>query len=252
MKNKILMLFALFLILGSLSFVNAEMYFTGNCEVTANATTTSFGTLSFEDTSLEGVGKHKIVEVDLWVKILYTLPYEINGINLTDCTATYRFYQNFYDDEGNLLNVTLTTFLQYFNASYSGLGKLYEFDMVDRDILKIDLECHYESAVDTTMCEEINANEYAFFWFDAPSMECAKCERYDFDEIITEYMESQEYAETYLQVFNDVRTLSNNNLEVWLIAYWIVRIFLFILLIMLIFASAYWIYDFFKRIARTI
>ena len=250
-KIKILFAFAFLFILLS-SFASAEVTINGYSQTNPSIsnTTNQYITASFDDTSLEGIGKHKPIDVSISVLHNFGFPYDLGGMNITGCNFIVIHHYNYYDADGNLANTSIST-INYTIGSFGG-GNLYYDTMYDRDVLDLNLECSYSDQPNDTILETINGQDIANIWFRTPSFSCAKCEKIEYEEVVDAYLEAKRYSEDYMSIFDNFTNFSNQNYDVWLFVYWILRIFLYILGASLVFLAGYWVYYFLKKMSERI
>jgi hypothetical protein len=250
-KIKIILAFAFIFILLS-SFVNAEVIINGYSQVnpiTSN-TTNQFVTAVFDDSSIDNTGKHKPIEVTITALHQYGFPFDFVGINITGCNLTITHHQNNYDADGNLVNTTISA-TTYALGSFGG-GNNYPATIYNKDMLDLNLECYYTDQPNDTILQRVNGEDIANIWFDMPSFSCKKCEKLDYEEVVDAYLEARAYSTSYLQIFDNFTDFSNNNYEVWLFIYWILKIFLYIVGASLVFIAGFWVYNFLKKMSERI
>jgi hypothetical protein len=224
----------------------------GNSQVSpliSNATN-QFVTAVFDDSSIDNIGKHKPIDISISVLHQYGFPYDLGGINITGCNLTVTHHQNNYDADGNLVNTTISID-SYIIGSFGG-GNLYPATIYNKDMLDLNLECYYTDQPNDTILQSVQGSDIANIWFRMPSFSCAKCERMDFEEIVNAYLEARTTSTNYLQIFDDFANFSNNNYDVWLFVYWILKIFLYIVGASLVFIAGFWVYNFLKRMGESI
>ena len=257
MKNKILMLMiATIFLLASINFVQAEMRIFG--DVLVNPATSVYGYnnsivrqhafITFEDTSLSGIGKHKPIEI-LVRQQLQDLPYNLSFYNysgqVTWCNFTIRQTHFIYDKEGNIVNTT-TYFLNVLYANISAFANETTFEMADRDSAIIDMDCYY---TDQNYLY-VGSVLFGSFSITTPSYECDECRSYTYEQLANEIAISENLTQQQSGFYQTIGSLMGYNIRVWLTIYWLFKIFVVLFGIGLVFGIGFWIYNLIKNLAR--
>jgi hypothetical protein len=248
--QKIFIAIAFILLFASmLNFTKAEISVQGFNEVVDNNATRQTMIIILDDTSLNSVAKQKNVNLTIYANHYLNntiLNPELNPISISFCLYTSTHTKNTYDADGNLLNTTIEITTQEYNTSATSL--LYE-QIMEKDILQLDLVCYWNNTIDNLIFQHIGTfYQMIGLSLKSPSFACEGCGRQDYEEIMTEYLSAQRTSENYMKVFNDFTNFTTSIVEVWLMAYWIIRIFLLLLLVGFIFAVGLWLYHFIKNI----
>lgn len=243
MKNKILILaFALLLV----SSASAEISL-WNTVTTNNATqiVRYHAFYSFDDTSIQGIGKNKAIPVSLLYQV-QALPFNLTYGSVDYCNFTISHYVNQYNSAGEFTNSTTETVSYYFGTGSANSSTLL-FNMKSDDTLLADMDCHY---TDVRSLYEENGLVGSFTTY-MPSFECKGCEKYTLEELSNLADQQQNMTQNELSIYNKLQTIVNYNFQIWLIGSWIVKISLVFVGLFCVFAGVYFIYEFLKNLGRT-
>jgi hypothetical protein len=249
MKNKgIFVAIALLLIMVNISaFASAEITVNGFRGVIGNNETRNSMTVTIDDTSPDGILKNFGNNISVYVNhvINYTIP---SGETVALCFYNAQQTKNEYDDAGNLINTTIIADTAVYNYSATSFRN---YDLKDRDTLQVDLNCFWDTDINDTLFQYLSpsviglsANSFSFA--------CGDCARQDYEQVLNDYIEAKGQTSNYLEVFNNMMIFSVNDIEIWYMLYWIIKIALLIVLVMLSFMTAIWVYHFFRDIANNI
>ncbi len=240
-----MMMFALFLI-GSVNLVSSEIYLWNDVIIHQEENITTYHAFYKLDDTSEGFRwRNKEVPVKFFYNI-QSLPYNLTGGSVDWCNFSIDHYANEYDDEGNYLNTTLNHQSLYFsNGSYSGTITI---NIKDADEVIADVDCHYSS-------QDVLYQEHALIGrFDTtiPSYECRGCTEFTLEELSDEIERADEITEYELKIYDIVGTIIWLNYRLWLIASWIIKIFLLVFAVGLVFGGVYYLYKFLEDISKRI
>lgn len=255
MKRIMILMFAMFLLVTT--FVYAEITTFNSVVIDeSEQTATYIGNYNLQDTSLKDIGKSKAVELALWYSV-QQLPYSMGsyGGEVDWCNFTIIQYRNIYDSLGNIINETTEETSLFFQNSNFSYGTM-TFYLRTNDFIQARMKCHYTnvSALQMGTRGYTSLDEAVIGRFDTllPAFECDKCEGHSLEDLTNEFDQIDNRTLNELEVYDWVQTLVTYNFSFWLYASWIMKILLIGVAIGLIFATVYWIYDFFTKLARKI
>lgn len=255
MKKIISMMLAVFLLV--LTFANAEINVWNSIAIDETEQTATFiGNYNLDDTSANSIGKSKAVQMALWYSV-QQLPFNLStyGGEVDWCNFTATHYRNIYDGEGNRINETAEQSNIYFGTGNLSYGTI-TFQMKADDFVAGRMKCHYTnvSALQTGTKGYNSLDNAIIGRFDTllPSFECDKCEGHSLEDLTNEFEQIDDRTASELEVYDWVQTLIEYNFALWLYLSWILKILFVLVAIGLVFAGVYWVYDFFKKLARNI
>ena len=249
MKNKGIFVAVAFLLIMAnvIALANAEITVNGLRAVIGQNETRNSMTITIDDTSPDGILKSFDNNISIYAthNINYTIP---SGETIVLCLYNAQQIKNEYDSLGNLINSTVIIDTAVYNYSATSI-KYYA--LKDKDTLKVDLNCFWDRDINDTLFQYLSpaimglgANSFSFA--------CGECARQDYEEVLNDYVEAKAQTGTYLQAFDNMMSFSLNDVEIWYMLYWIIRIALLIILVMLTFMAGIWLYHFFRSIANEI
>ncbi len=247
MKYKIItLMISMIFLLGIMPLVSAEIYLWQDVILSRSAnTTTDHIYIQLDDTS-EGF-KWRNRQVPITLKFFtQDLPFNLTFGQVTSCNFSYTTFQNTYDNEGNFLSDTKVSDSFFFTSGINE-GEVTLF-LKDDDDITADFKCFYTN---TDSLYEDNALIGRITTF-LPSFECRGCTEFTLEELSNEVERSEEITVNELAVYRIIQEIINKNFQLWLIASWIVKLFLVIFAVGLIFASFYYMWKFFEDIADRI
>jgi len=245
MKKIIMMMFAFFL-LASMNFVSAEIYLWNDVLINQDENLTIYHAFYKADDTSDGFRwRNKKIPIEFFYNI-QTLPFSVAGGSVDWCNFSINHYANEYDSEGNYVNTTFNHQSIYFsNGTYSGVVSI---DVRDADEVTADVKCHYTNQ--STLYQE-----HALIGrFDTiiPSYECRGCTEFTLEELSDEIGRADEITESELKIYDVVGTIVSLNYRLWLIASWIIKLFLLVFAVGLLFGGVYYLYKFLEDIAHRI
>lgn len=244
------------LLFGILPFTQAEMRIFG--DVLVNPATSIYGYnnsivrqhafITFEDTSLSGIGKHKPIEI-LVRQQLQNLPYNLSFYNYSGevdwCNFSIRQTHFIYDSAGNIINTT-SYFLNVLYANVSAFANETTLEISDRDSAIIDMDCHYTDP-NYLYVESIL---FGSFSITTPSYECDECKQYTYEQLSNEIAISENLTQQQSGFYQTVGNLMGYNIRVWLTLYWLFKIFVVLFGIGIVFGIGFWIYNLIRDLSR--
>jgi hypothetical protein len=242
MKKILIFIFAVFLI----SSVSAEVFLHNDVSVDYTTNITNHHVLHIlEDTSEGFRWRNREVPVTLDYST-QNLPFALTYGTSDWCNLSITHYANEYDDEGNYLNTTTTIQSFYFTTGIN-TGSVTT-DMKDADTLIADMRCHYTDSrslyQDNILVGRTSTR--------VPSYECKGCDDFTLEELSGELEKSEEITASELRIYDVINTIIGLNYRLWLIASWIVKLFLLVGAIALLFGGVYYLYKFLEDIAKRI
>lgn len=263
MKNKIftLALVSVFLVTLFSASVSAEMWYWNTININYDdQTTTQYGYYQFDDTSGQGVGRNKPIEVIIWYEV-EGLPYDLSSSNYSGyvdwCNLTITHLKNEYGTNfvawegfvgGEYINTTEDVDSIYFENTTTFSNGQFFYDMKDKDGLTIAMECHYTD-INSLYVENILFGRFTTYF---GAYECDNCEEYSLEELSNSVERNDEIIAEQTEVYNKIQYVVDMNFNLWLIASWFVKIGFLILAVSLVFAGVYYLYVFFKDIEERI
>lgn len=248
MRKNILMisLGMIFLLTIMINFVSSEFYMWNEVTNLEEQNVTDLHGLYKLDDTTEGFNWGNF-EYDFTISYsTQDLPYNITTTSVDWCNLTIVHYANDYDNDGNYLNTTITENSLYFDSGlYSG-----EVDLVIKsaDVVITDMKCHYTNS--SSLYEDnILVGRYSAYF---TSTQCSECSEFTLEELSNELDRADEITETELEIYEIVGTIIDLNYRLWLIASWIIKIFLLVVTFVLVFSGVYYLYQFMSDIARRI
>jgi hypothetical protein len=205
------------------------------------------GYFQFEDTSVNGEGKHKPIDIKISPDI-FALPYNLTYGNVDYCNFTVKNIQNTYDGL-DLVNSTTSIFnyLHSGNFQYGSSNKTI-YTLYDKDSLIIDVDCHYTD-INSLYQENVLVGRFTAFF---SAYQCSSCSDFTLEQLSNQIEQSDQITEKELTLYNKIQLTIDYNYNLWLILSWILKIGLVVASIMLIFAGVYWIYKYFQSIGGKI
>jgi len=251
MKKEIIILAFAFLILASLTNVQAEIYMVTSTELdTTNSLVKSMGYYYFEDTSVTGIGRNKDIPITIFYQV-EALPFDFSAdgypVQVDWCNFTTLHAINDYDSEGNIVNTITETYNLFFQNQPLNFSEL-TYKLRSRDTLVVRMKCHYTD-VNYLYVENILVGSFNVL---LPSYECKGCEEYTLEELSNSIEKSEEITANELVIYESIQKFVDWNFTIWLIISWIVKIGFIIIAVGLVFASVYYFYNFLKTIGREI
>jgi hypothetical protein len=134
-----------------------------------------------------------------------------------------------------------TLFFESTNTTETGR---YTYIINNRDDITIDLTCHYTDSRDVFFDSII----FGDFFVYTPAMECNNCEKMNLEQLSYEVERNDEITAKQNEIYLWVSKIIGFNYTIWLIGFWITRLFFLLLAISLIFLGVYSIYKMFKDI----
>jgi hypothetical protein len=243
MKNLILfMILGIFLVSG----VSAEIFLWNEVTTTESQNITRLHAFyKLEDTSEGFKWRNRKVPVTFDYST-QNLPFALTYGVVDWCNLSIIHYENDYDSEGNYLNTTTSIQSYYFSAGIN-TGSV-TIDMIDGDEVSADMVCHY---TDTRSLYQDNILAGRFNT-KVPSYECKGCEDFTLEELSDEIERSDEITESELKIYDVIGTIIDLNYRLWLIASWIIKLFMLVFAVGLLFGGVYYLYKFLEDIARKI
>jgi hypothetical protein len=252
-KKIILAVVLMLLIANMMYFASAELISEGFTQSVVSATNTTRQSmlLTLEDTSINSIAKR--VDTNVTAAVSHYLS-NVTAVGKTPLSCLLNAIQtrNNYDTDGNLENVTIEeTNIEYNNSAES----LAYFLMRDKDTLQLNLICVWDSPVDNSIFQYfLKVPAYTpnilDLQVDTTSYACDDCGRQDYEETVTDYINAQKTNSDYLTIYLKSANMTTFVNQIWLIIYWIIKIFLFILLVGFIFATGMWLVSFLRRLAQ--
>lgn len=240
-----MLMFAFFL-LTSMSFVSAEVYLWNDVVVNSVDNTTIYHSFYKADDTSEGFRwRNKEIPIEFFYNI-QPLPFSFTYGVVDWCNFTIIHYANDYDDEGNYLNTTIETQNLFFTNG-SASGSLF-VNLKDADEVSGDVVCHYTDGLSLYQ-EHVLVGRFDTI---IPSYECRGCTEFSLEELSDEIERTSEITENELRIYEITGTIVDLNYRLWLIVSWIIKIFLLVFAIGLLFGAVYYIYKFLEDIARRI
>lgn len=239
---------ALLLMVNMFAFASAELKVSGFRAVVGNNETSNSMTISIEDTSPDGILKRYDNNISVFINHYPSSTPIPSGETLALCNYNAIQTINQYDSLGVLANST--TLIDTVVYNYSATSIRY-YSLREQDTLKIDLNCFWDIDVNDTMFQYLSPSIVGL-GINSFSFACGDCARQDYEEVLNDYAEAKAQTQNYFNVFNNMMTLALNNIEIWYMTYWIVKIALWLVLVMLVFMAGIWLYHFFKDLARNI
>jgi hypothetical protein len=189
----------------------------------------------------------KMTEDNITARITHYINYTLaNNITLLSCLYKSQHTINNYDANGNVANTT--TDIEIVPYNYSAESLRY-YGMRDQDILQLELDCFYDSAVDDTIFQYLSESVVGLS-ISADSYTCDSCSRGNFEETINDYIEAQQTTEDQIDIYGNIAGVTDKVTDLWLVIYWVLRIFLFLLLVGLVFAVGFWIHGMISRLSK--
>jgi hypothetical protein len=227
MKNKILMAIFVFWFVLLLGVAHAEIYSYGDVRVNYQKdTVTHYNYYQIQDTSISGIGKHKIVPIAIYSEI-QDLPYDISNYypQYTNafvdwCNLTIYHYINTYDSTGGVSGTSVDTFNQYYTSEPNGTTDYHEYNLVDRDTLTSFVECHYTNN-DTLFIDGVLFGRSTGFF---PAMSCKGCEDKSFEELTRQNENLKASLDKSFSIYAYIQNIISYDYELWLIAGWLFKI----------------------------
>lgn len=246
-KNILMVLFGMiFLLMAVLNSVSSEIYLFNDVSVSNITNTTDFHAFyKLIDTSdgFRWRNKGVLVEFDY---LTQALPFVLVSGSVDWCNLTFVHYANDYDNDGNYIGTNTSIVNYYFtNGSNSGTEK---FNLKDADEVSADMICHYTNQSEIYI-DNILAGSLTTY---IPSYECKGCTEFTLEELSNEIERSDEITESELKIYDISETIISFNYRLWLYGSWIIRLFLLIGAIGLIFSAVYYIYKFLVDIKNRI
>jgi hypothetical protein len=249
MKSKGIFVAVAFLLIMAnvIALANAEISVNGLRAISGNNQTKNSMTLSIVDTSPDGILKNFGNNITIYINhyINYTIS---SGETVGFCLYNTQQTENEYNSDGTLANSTVVTEQIVYN--YSATSLRY-YSLKDQDTLQVDLNCFWDTDLNDSMLQYVSPSIIGL-GASSFSYACGDCARQDYEEVLNDYVEAKTQTDTYLQVYGYIMSLALNMVQLWFMAYWIIKIALYIVLVMLVFMGAIWLYHFFKDIARNI
>ena len=259
MMNKSLLTFVVSMIFlfAILPSVSAEMWYWGTTNIDYTAQTTSqHGYYQFDDTSLNGIGKNKPIEVILWYDV-EGLPYNLNAGNVDWCNFSIIHQVNNYGSNyvaweglvsGEYLGTNTTEDNVYFTATGNHSSGQLSYLLKDKDGLVIDMKCHYTD-INSIFQNSVLVGRYTTIF---GAYECNKCEDYSLEELSDSIGRSDELIAQQTEIYDKIQYLIGLNFQLWLFVDWVVKIAFLITAFGLVCAGIYYLYLFFKQIEEQI
>jgi hypothetical protein len=247
--KKLLNLTGMMILLILIPFINAEISFWTDTILDNSTSVVRYHSFyQVEDTSPNGVGKHKPVVLQINYET-QSLPYNLTLQNplysgsVDWCNFTILNYQNIYDNDLNLINTSIDTYNEYITT---GISETYYISLFDRDSTTIDMDCHFTD-VNYLYVENFLAGRFTTFF---PSFECKGCEQYTIEQLSNEADRLDNMTIKELAVYNGIQKIIDMNFKVWVIFSWFIKIGLLILSLGLIFAGVYYLYKYFDSLSK--
>lgn len=201
---------------------------------------------NFDDTSASQIGKNKDIPIALNY-VVQALPYNLTYGNVDYCNLTILHFKNEYDGNGDFINSTIETQSLYFTSIPTTSGFLI-FNMRSRDNLLGDISCHYTD-INSLYEQNVLVGKIGTY---LPSFECVGCSDFSLEELSNQIENNEEIANNELEIYDKVETFFSWNMQVWLIASWLIKIAFILLAITLIFSGIYYFYKYLKSIEELI
>jgi hypothetical protein len=227
--------------------VSAEMSFWTDTLISNSSQTINYhGFYKFEDTSVDGIGRHIPIEIYLSYQV-QALPFP-SGVDY--CNFTILHLKNRYDSLGNFQNISRETQNYFFTTGALNYSTII-IEAYDRDSIIYDMVCHYEGLDNFTnyAYREMNTpigSVTTFF----PSYYCKECSDYTLEELSQETIKNEAMIEDEINIYDNIQKIVVQNYKLWLITNWISKFGLLFASIILIFAGVYYIYEFIKDLAK--
>ena len=259
MKNKIftLALISISLMILLSANVSAEMWYWNTININYDdQTITQYGYYQFDDTSGQGVGRNKPIEVILWYEV-EGLPYDLSVGNHSGyvdwCNFTATHLMNKYGTSfiaweglvgGEFINTTEEVDNIYFENTTTFSNGQFSYDMKDKDGLTIAMECHYTNA-SSLYVENILFGRFTTYF---GAYECDDFQEYSLEELSNSVERNDEIIAEQTEVYGKIQYIIGRNFFLWLMASWLVKIGFLIMAVTLVFAGIYYLYMFLKDI----
>jgi hypothetical protein len=234
------------------NFISSEVYLYNIVIKNVDDNTVNYhGYYWFDDTSRNGVGKHKNVPVTFLYQT-EALPYDLTVggyLGSVDwCNFTIIHSSNIYSytiiSTPEYLNTTDYIYSYYFDNG--SVSDEITINMRDKDNLVVDMICHYTDN-SSVYVENTLFGRYTTFM---PSFECDGCEEYSLEQLSNMAEQVEQTTQNELAIYDKIQTAVGWNYQVWLILSWVVKIGFVLLEVILIFAVGYYFYKLLSDLAR--
>lgn len=256
-KGLMLIMIGMIFLFAILPSVNAEMWYWGTTNIDYTAKSVSqHGYYQYDDTSLNGIGKNKPIEVILWYDV-EGLPYalasgEVDWCNLSIIHQVNNYGSNFVAWEGlvsgEYLGTNTTEDSVYFTGTGNHSSGQLSYLMKDKDGLVIDMKCHYTD-VNSIFQDSVLVGRYTTIF---GAYECNKCEEFSLEELSNSIARSDEAIAQQTEIYDKIQYLVGLNFQLWLLVSWVVKIAFLLTAFGLVCAGIYYLYLFFKQIEEQI
>ncbi len=247
MKYKIITtIMSMILLMAIMPMVSAEIYLWQDVLVDKKLnTTTHVLYYQLDDTSEGFKWRNKQVPIEITF-LTQDLPFSVPNGTVTACNFSFTSFHNEYDDEGNFLGDSLESGSQFFTSGVNEGSQT--FLLKDDDDISAKFTCFYTAGSVLYQDNALIGRLSSFL----PSFECRGCTEFTLEELSNEIERAEEITDNELGIYRIVQDVVNKNYQLWLVASWIVKLFLVIFAVGLIFASFYYMWKFFEDIADRI
>lgn len=246
MKKIIMMMMIAVFLLASMNFVQSEIFLWNDVNINQDENLTIYHAFYKVDDTSEGFRwRNRDIPIEFFYNI-QSLPFSLAGGSVDWCNFSITHYANEYDSEGNYVDTTINRQSIYFDSGvYDGIISI---DVRDADEVTADVKCHYTNQ--STLYQEHAL--IGRFDITIPSYECRGCSEYTLEELSNEVERTDEITGNELRIYNIMGIIVNLNYRLWLIVSWIIKIFLLVFAIGLLFGGVYYLYKFLEDIAKRI
>ena len=260
MKNKLLtsmigMIFLVTLLVLNVNMASAEVWTWTNTIFPNESIVRYYAYYQIEDTSNDLITIQRPIPIQL-ISDVETLPYNISqfypqypNAYVDWCNYTITWQRNIYDSTYGFTNYQIVnTTLEVTNIFYENTPATFnvtQYYLKARDGLIAQIDCHYTNP-DTLFIDNLY---FGFITAYIPSFECSGCGEHSFEELINLNKQIEDNNFQQLGLTDKLQQIVDKNFQVWVILYWILKIGLIFLGIVLIFVPLYYFYLLFKSIS---